>query len=68
MEKKVTMKQLADQLGVSINAVSLALNNKEGVGEDMRKRILQLANETGYLEQSGKYNNCLLYTSDAADD
>ena len=56
MEKKVTMKQLADQLGVSINAVSLALNNKEGVGEDMRKRILQLANETGYLEQSGKYN------------
>lgn len=50
------MKQLADQLGISINAVSLALNNKEGVSEKTRRQILQLANETGYLEQSNKYN------------
>lgn len=56
LKKKVTMKQLADRLGVSINAVSLALNNKEGVSERTRRQILQLANETGYLEQSNKYN------------
>lgn len=56
MEKKVTMKQLADTLGISINAVSLALNNREGVSEKTRRQILQLANETGYLEQTNRYN------------
>lgn len=56
LEKKVTMKQLADRLGISINAVSLALNNKEGVSEKTRRQILQLADETGYLEQTNKYN------------
>lgn len=50
------MKQLADQLDLSVNAVSLALNNREGVSEKTRRQILQLANETGYLEQSNKYN------------
>ena len=29
MEKRITMKQIADELGISINAVSLALNNKQ---------------------------------------
>ena len=56
LDKKITMKQLADRLGISVNAVSLALNNKEGVSEKTRRQILQLANETGYLEQSNKYN------------
>ncbi|MBD5455704.1 MAG: LacI family transcriptional regulator [Lachnospiraceae bacterium] len=56
MEKKVTMKQLAKELGISINAVSLALNDREGVSEKTRKQVLKLANETGYLEQSNKYN------------
>lgn len=56
MGKKVTMKQLADRLGISINAVSLALNNREGVSEETRKQVLKLANESGYLEQSDKYN------------
>ncbi len=56
MKDKVTMKQLAEELGISINAVSLALNNREGVSEATRKRVLKLANETGYLEQSNKYS------------
>lgn len=56
MEKRITMKQIADELGISINAVSLALNNKQGVSESTRKNVLRLANKTGYLNQSDKYN------------
>lgn len=56
MKNKVTMKQLADKLGISVNAVSLALNDREGVSESTRRQVLKLANETGYLEQSNKYN------------
>ena len=32
--KRVTMKDIADRLNLSINAVSLALNDKTGVGEE----------------------------------
>lgn len=53
--KNVTMKDIAEQLGVSVNAVSLALNDRTGVGEDMKKKILDTAEELGYLDQSVKY-------------
>lgn len=53
--KHVTMKQIADRLGISVNAVSLALNDRVGVGEATRKQVLNTAEEMGYLEQSGKY-------------
>ena len=33
---KVTMKDIADKLHVSINAVSLALNDKEGISHQLR--------------------------------
>ena len=56
MGKKVTMKQLAQQLGISINAVSLALNDKEGVSSKTQAAVLELASKTGYLEQTEKYN------------
>lgn len=52
---KVTMKQLAEQFGVSINAVSLALNNKPGVSEDLRRKILKAAAEAGYLTKKDKF-------------
>lgn len=53
---KVTMKQIADRLGISTDAVSLVLNDKSGVGEEMRKKVLQAAEEMGYLDQEVKYN------------
>ena len=56
MAKNVTMKQIAEKLNVSINAVSIVLNNRAGVGDEMRKNILRTAEEMGYLDQSGKYN------------
>lgn len=52
---KVTMKQIAQLHGVSVNAVSLALNNKPGVSDEMRSKILRTAEETGYLESKDKY-------------
>lgn len=54
-KKTVTMKDIARQVGVSVNAVSLALNNRAGVGDETRKEILNLAEKMGYLEQSSKY-------------
>ncbi len=52
---KVTMKDIAKALNVSINAVSIALNDKAGVSEEMRLSILQTAKEMGYLEGKDKY-------------
>lgn len=55
MAKKVTMKDIANQLSLSINAVSLALNDRSGVSEETRRLILNTAEELGYLDQSDKY-------------
>lgn len=52
---KPTMKDIANAHGVSINAVSLALNNKPGISEEMRIKILRTAEETGYLESREKF-------------
>lgn len=55
IRKRVTMKDIADKLHLSVNAVSLALNDKTGVGEETRRLILNTAEEMGYLDQSVKY-------------
>ncbi len=48
MNNKVTMKDIADKLHISINAVSLALNDKEGVSQNLRIQILEAAVEMNY--------------------
>lgn len=55
VKKRVTMKDIAARLGLSINAVSLALNDRAGVGDETRRLILDTAEEMGYLDQSVKY-------------
>lgn len=55
MKKRVTMKDIAERLELSINAVSLALNDRAGVSEETRRLILNTAEEMGYLDQSMKY-------------
>lgn len=56
MKKRVTMKEIAGQLGLSINAVSLALNDRAGVSEETRRLVLNTAEELGYLDQRSKYS------------
>ena len=50
--KKVTIQDIADELGVSRNTVSKAINNAEGLAEATRERILHKAIEMGYKQFS----------------
>lgn len=43
-----TLKALATELGISASAVSLALNARSGVSDELRARVLTLAAERGY--------------------
>lgn len=48
MKKRPTLADLADMAGVSLMTVSRAINNKPGVGDEVRQKILKLASEMGY--------------------
>ncbi len=50
MAKRVTIQDIADELGLSRNTVSKALNNSEGLAEATRQRIIQKAAEMGYKQ------------------
>ena len=47
-KKDVTMQDIADRLNISKVTVSKALNFKEGVGAELRKKIQDCAVEMGY--------------------
>lgn len=46
--ENVTMKDIAERVGVSVVTVSKALNDRDGVSEETKKKIQQLADEMGY--------------------
>ncbi len=48
MARKLTMKDIAERLNISITTVSRALNNKSDIGESTRKAVLELAKEYDY--------------------
>lgn len=48
MSKEVTMKDIAEAMGISIVSVSKALAGKKGVSEEMRERIQEKADQLGY--------------------
>lgn len=52
MKKKVTIQDIADELGISRNTVSKAINNNEGISTVTRDKILQKAVEMGYKQFS----------------
>ena len=56
MNDKVTMKSIAKELGISINAVSLALNNRVGVSDETRIKVLQAANRLGYISNNSRFS------------
>ncbi|MDZ7694055.1 MAG: LacI family DNA-binding transcriptional regulator [Balneolaceae bacterium] len=48
MSSQVTLKQIANELGLSAMTVSRAINNKANVDEKTRERVLATANKMGY--------------------
>lgn len=49
MNSKVRMADIAEKLGVSVVTVSKALSGKEGVGDTMRAKIIELARQMEYV-------------------
>ena len=47
-KKDVRLSDIAEKLNISTVTVSKALSNKDGVGEELRTQIIQLAKEMGY--------------------
>lgn len=64
MKRKVTIQDIADELGVSRNTVSKAINNSEGLADATREKILQKALEMGYKQFS--YVNTFMNISSLA--
>ncbi len=52
MKTKVTIQDIADELGLSRNTVSKAINNTGSISESTRDRILRKAVEMGYKQFS----------------
>ncbi|MDT0158177.1 LacI family DNA-binding transcriptional regulator [Microbacterium sp. ARD32] len=50
--QRVTIREMADRLGVSVASVSYALNGRPGVGDATRERVLALAEELGWHPSS----------------
>ena len=48
MDLRVTIKDIAEAAGVSISSVHLALNNKKGLSDSTRARIIAVARELNY--------------------
>lgn len=51
--QRTTLKQIADEAGVSVSTVSLVLNNRPGVGAETRSEIRELLRRVGY-ERGGR--------------
>lgn len=49
MEKKVTIYDIAAAVGVSVGTVHRAINNRTGVNEMTRARVIQMAEKMGYV-------------------
>ncbi len=48
MTKNATLKDIAEASGVSITTVRKALNNQDKISEDLRKKIIKIAEEMNY--------------------
>lgn len=57
MKSNLTMKDIADELDITVMSVSKALSGKEGVSEDLRNRIIAKAEELGYKKTTPAKDN-----------
>ena len=66
---KITLKDIAARTGVSVSAVSLALNHRPGISDATRELVLREAEQAGYpvkkqrRSRSGVREIMLLYYS-----
>ena len=50
--KYITLKMVAESAGVSVNTASRAINNKQDINLETKKRISQIAKELGYIRNA----------------
>ncbi|WZL80547.1 LacI family DNA-binding transcriptional regulator [Vallitaleaceae bacterium 9-2] len=66
-KKKVTMQDIANELGISKVTVSKAFNDKYGVGQELKEDILKKAEEMGYrfrkavIEEDNKPKHIIIF-------
>ena len=59
----VTMKDIANKLGVAVSTVSKGLNGANDISDDLRQTILDTAVEMGYTPKCMKKENQKKYVS-----
>ena len=59
-KKDVTLADIARSVGVSVNAVSLALRGKGGVSSDLRQLIIKTAGDLGYAPKGPQKGSILV--------
>lgn len=52
----VTIKDISNKLGISISSVSKALNGATDISQKTREKVIEMANEMGYIKKSGMNN------------
>ena len=69
--KKVTLKDIANELGVTVGTVSHVLNGRDDISEETKKRVLKTAKKLGYIPnasatslRSGKTNTIAIIVPD----
>ena len=55
-KKDVSMQTVADKLGITKVSVSKAINGQPGISEELRKKVLSVCDEMGYVMQKPKQN------------
>jgi LacI family transcriptional regulator len=50
VRKYITMKDIAEKAGVSVNTVSRVLNNKPDISKQTRENVLRIAKQLGYIK------------------
>ena len=48
----VTIKDISNKLGISISSVSKALNGATDISQKTREKVIEVANEMGYVKKS----------------
>lgn len=57
MKDKIKIADIAQEIGVSVSTVSLVLNNRPGVSQETRERVLATAQKYNYPSKPNKPNN-----------